>query len=558
MDRQAGAEVNDERSSFENGHHGFPFSPANLNLYSLHPPPDQIRLLWEIFVKRIDPLAKILHKPTVTTIITRITENPEALERLEKGKEALIFAIYFSAATSMTDEELEAGLGSNKKTMMARYRQAAENTLMNANFLSTQEFVTLQAFLLYLACVRWSEDTRMVWTLTGLAIRIAQSLGLHRDGEHFPELSSFDKEMRRRVWWQLHYLNCAASDDQGSDGASACLNFDTKMPSNVNDSDLDPNTYQYSLEDRDGLSDMTFCLIRYEMMQTRRLIEGNRSIAEKENLLKACYERLETKYLAYCHHGGTLYWLVENIARMAMAKEWLLLYHDQGRLDRSRKLSREMKDRLFLTNLQIIERSIQLELDPRATEWRWLIPRSHQWLPMVFVLAELCVRSKCDVVDRAWRAVETSYSQRTGFEEWESGNSAFLRKLMEKARAKRNADLSMESWNSLTNANIAPITQSSELEEDIGRSLRMEEPAVMPLTSPSSGLLSFPPAHDVHTDQPSSTFAPWSMNQSAFVNDMGVTDDAIYWNDWDQLVMDFQGRIDSQGQHTWDEALGGT
>ena len=129
---------------------------------------------------------------------------------------------------------------------------------------------------------------------------------------------------------------------------------------------------------------------------------------------------------------------------------------------------------------------------------------------------------------------------------------------MEKARAKRNADLSMESWNSLTNANIAPITQSSELEEDIGRSLRMEEPAVMPLTSPSSGLLSFPPAHDVHTDQPSSTFAPWSMNQSAFVNDMGVTDDAIYWNDWDQLVMDFQGRIDSQGQHTWDEALGGT
>ena len=215
MDRQAGAEVNDERSSFENGHHGFPFSPANLNLYSLHPPPDQIRLLWEIFVKRIDPLAKILHKPTVTTIITRITENPEALERLDKGKEALIFAIYFSAATSMTDEELEAGLGSNKKTMMARYRQAAENTLMNANFLSTQEFVTLQAFLLYLACVRWSEDTRMVWTLTGLAIRIAQSLGLHRDGEHFPELSSFDKEMRRRVWWQLHYLNCAASDDQG-------------------------------------------------------------------------------------------------------------------------------------------------------------------------------------------------------------------------------------------------------------------------------------------------------------------------------------------------------
>jgi hypothetical protein len=43
-------------------------------------------------------------------------------------------------------------------------------------------------------------------TLTGLAIRIAHSLGLHRDGTNF-DVSPFDTEMRRRCWWQICVLD---------------------------------------------------------------------------------------------------------------------------------------------------------------------------------------------------------------------------------------------------------------------------------------------------------------------------------------------------------------
>lgn len=500
-------------------------------------------------------MAKVLHKPTVQKVFTRITENPEGLERLDKTTEGLVFAIYFAAVTSMTEEELESSLGGNKPTMATKYRQAAENALMNADFLSTQEFVTLQAFIIYLACVRWSEDTRMVWTLTGLALRIAQSLGLHRDGTHFPELPPFDREIRRRVWWHLHYLDCCASEDHGSDPTSADLNSDTRVPLNINDSDLDQTTTEISLTDHEGITDITFCLIRYDITRTRRMIKISRSMTEKEILLKACYQRLESKYLSYCQHGGTLYWLAENIARMAIAREWLLLYHDQSRLDRSHTISRKMKDRLFLTNLQIIERSIQLESDSRANEWRWLIPRSHQWLPMVAVLAELCVRSQCDVVERAWRAVETSYNQRSESGKWKSGNDAMLRKLMEKARAKRDKELSTESWDSLTNATFAATSQPAHTDEEVQGGFRMEVEA----TPPSSHYGHIPSvySHDAQADQPS-TLAPWNLNQSAFVNDMGVVDDSIYWHNWDQLVMDFQGGVDGQEQYTWEAAPGET
>jgi hypothetical protein len=107
-------EVEEMVSNSGSNRHGFPFSPANIDLYSLHPSAVQIKHLWEVFTKRIDPLVKILHKPTVQVIITRIIESSETLQRLDKATEALVFAVYFSAVTSMTDDELVESLGGNK------------------------------------------------------------------------------------------------------------------------------------------------------------------------------------------------------------------------------------------------------------------------------------------------------------------------------------------------------------------------------------------------------------------------------------------------------------
>jgi hypothetical protein len=90
--------------------------------------------------------------------------------------------------------------GIRKETLLRQYRFGIEQALARAGFLNTNEIVTVQAFVLFLVCVRRHDDTRFVWSLTGLALRISQSLGLHRDGTRFG-LSPFDTEMRRRLWW---------------------------------------------------------------------------------------------------------------------------------------------------------------------------------------------------------------------------------------------------------------------------------------------------------------------------------------------------------------------
>lgn len=102
--------------------------------------------------------------------------------------------------------------GVRKELLLRQYRFGTEQSLARAGFLNTNEIVTVQAFVLFLVCVRRHDDTRFVWSLTGLALRIAQSLGLHRDGSKFG-LSPFDTEMRRRLWWvsKLNLISLSCS-----------------------------------------------------------------------------------------------------------------------------------------------------------------------------------------------------------------------------------------------------------------------------------------------------------------------------------------------------------
>jgi hypothetical protein len=184
------------------------YSSANVDLRPFHPLPSQIPFIWKVYCDNIHPLTGLLHIPTMGKTISSVAEN---LSHLAKSTEALMFAIYYAVITSMPPSDVFKNFGIEKPTLLSRYRFAVEQALARANFLNTAEIVTLQAFVLFLVCVRRHDDSRFVWTLTGLAIRLAQSLGLHRDGEVF-NLPPFNVEMRRRLWWQVVTLDVRSSE----------------------------------------------------------------------------------------------------------------------------------------------------------------------------------------------------------------------------------------------------------------------------------------------------------------------------------------------------------
>ncbi|KFY07462.1 hypothetical protein V492_07124 [Pseudogymnoascus sp. VKM F-4246] len=437
------------------GHQGFLFgySSTMVNLRSLHPLPSQIPYMWDVFIENVDPLTKVLHVPTMAKAIKEAKEN---LDCLSKSIEALLFAIYYSVVTSMSQEEVKSSFGTDKSVLIDRYRFGVEQALARADFLNTSELVVIQAFALFLTCVRRHDQSKFVWSLTGLAIRLSIGLGLHRDGSKMG-LSPFDTEMRRRVWWSLCVIDVRASEDYGSEPAIQEGTYDTLFPLNVNDTDLDPHATE-PFPEHVGVSDMTFCLIRYEVCKVMRHLPyatprayccsqelaSASTFEEKEKMVRDLHAHLETKYLQYCLNSGPLHWVAATVSRLVLAKMSIMIFFRGP--DSPDNLPQHIRDRLFIASIEINEYSRLLETGAATKKWGWLFHTYVHWHALVYILREICNRPRCPVTDRAWRAVDSSFSS------WDdavkhsrsSKNGMLwlpLRRLMAKARRKREEDL---------------------------------------------------------------------------------------------------------------------
>lgn len=83
------------------GHNLSPFSP---NLIDLHPLPSQIPFLLDVFSENVNIIFQIVHIPTIKNMV-RDWRGRE-MKGLTPANEALMFAIYYAAITSMEEEDV--------------------------------------------------------------------------------------------------------------------------------------------------------------------------------------------------------------------------------------------------------------------------------------------------------------------------------------------------------------------------------------------------------------------------------------------------------------------
>lgn len=78
-----------------------------------------------------------------------------------------------------------------------------------------------------------------VWTIFGIIVRVALRMGYHRDPTHFPDLTPFDGEMRRRNWALIRQFDLMISFQMGLPSSIQEDQCDTEPPRNLLDSDFD-------------------------------------------------------------------------------------------------------------------------------------------------------------------------------------------------------------------------------------------------------------------------------------------------------------------------------
>lgn len=158
---------------------GLVFGSLSRSSRPSHPPPHLVGQLWSIFKENVDPLTKVVHVPTMTIGIRRAMENPETIP---EDMEALVFAVYNTAIMSLSPQDCERLLGKRRATLLEEYASATAAALLRADFMGTTDLAVLQALILHLLSVRDLYEPRIVWSLMGVASRVAQRMGLDQDG----------------------------------------------------------------------------------------------------------------------------------------------------------------------------------------------------------------------------------------------------------------------------------------------------------------------------------------------------------------------------------------
>lgn len=395
------------------------FQALAQSLLAYHPPLSQSVELFEIFKHSVAPLVHIFHMPTLVISYWDAVASPETLDR---NTEALLFAIYYSTVISMESEQCEEVLGFSRAAAVKHYQFAVEQAMARANLLNTQSVVLIQAVVLFLSALRNEDASRTAWSMTALIFHIAQAMGLHRDGESFG-LRPLETEIRRRLWWHICLLDIRSSEYHGCETIVHESMFDTRMPLNINDSDLNPDMIVPPAE-REESTEMTFCLIRCEVMRIvwktgyvspamRRPgqpVEGL-SLGERTSLANDLQQRLEERYLKHCDISSPFFQVCVTVARLIIARTWLVVYYPLRQKDDGANLPSPIRDQLFTISIKILELSYELLTSPPLAQWTWHSKTHIQWHAVAFVLSEICSRPPSQDCDRAWEYTQTVYDR---------------------------------------------------------------------------------------------------------------------------------------------------
>ncbi|CAI7634544.1 unnamed protein product [Penicillium pancosmium] len=449
-----------------------------------HPPLSQSVALVELFKERVLPLVHIFHAPT---LMRDYWNAMASLNTLDRNSEALIFAIYYSTVISMESEQCESVIGVSRGVALRHYQFAVQQAMARADFLNTQSVTLLQAVVLFLSALRNVDASRRTWSLTALVFHIARAMGLHRDGTAFG-LPPLETELRRRLWWHICFLDIRSSEYHGCQPIVQDSAFDTKMPLNIDDSDLVHGMTEPPIE-REEATEMTFCLVRCEVLRvawkTSYFFPSEMSSDERqeekiptnpEEMAKSLTEKLEERYIKHCDPSVPFLKLCMTVARLMINRIWLAIYYPP-RQKPSSSLPAASRDKMFLTAISILEFSTILISSPEVAQWIWHSKTHIQWHAVVIVLAEICSRPSSPECDRAWECANTVYNR------WnmqnDRANSLYrpINRLMAKAKSVRGTQINEEREAHPRTPGVASVT-FNDLAEDMPSDFLLEPPEI--------------------------------------------------------------------------------
>ncbi|GIJ85616.1 hypothetical protein Asppvi_004475 [Aspergillus pseudoviridinutans] len=406
-------------------------SPSNV--YCFYPDTrGDCYLLLNVFLANVDPVVRIVHRPSLARRFDGFIRTHYSLDKTPVGSschymtfdinqsdtfEPLAMSIFYAAINSMKETDVSAAFNTDKSRLLLRYRAGIEVYLKQHDFMTSRVFEVLQAFVIFLTAQYREDDIGKVWPLTGLAIRMATSQGLHRDPLALPQgtIDIVQVELRRRLWAQICHLDFRAAEGHGFAPSIHESDFDTRLPLNVDDVDLiegvAPST---RLLDAPKFTDMTIYLLRVTAAQCYgRIIQITHAsrkriracsqgplgeaqvLSELQTLLRtaeAMAAELETaldNLVQYCDRRVSLQSMALQLSAHLKSKFWVIFWIQISRQDREKIISPAMRRSIFMDAATTVENWCTIASSKECEPFQWHISSHAGFYPILYVLSEV-------------------------------------------------------------------------------------------------------------------------------------------------------------------------
>jgi len=358
-------------------------------------------------------------------------------------------------------------------------------------------------------------------------------------------------------------LDIRSSEDRGSENMVLEGTYNTRVPLNINDEDMDPDSQV--ITERIGFTEMSFSRISHDVSVAVRRFNHyplkmdseekplSLTFEERSRMVTKCHQHIEKTYLVHCDITTPIAFVATTVARLVISRMYLSVYHPFRQGARISPPQGMVRDNLLQVAVEVLEYAQVLEREPTLAQWRWLFGTWVQWHALAVTLAALCVQDKGPLVARAWRIVDLVY------DEWavriaDSTRGMLwrpIKKLMGKAQANRRGataligDLPMMDGTNVYNSDVTNA-QTVPLEMPPLDNLRI------PDLSPESKLLGGGHLLPIGTPQlglPPYQFDP---NQQYLLDITLPLADAnmmepINWTEWDEFMREFEMESQSGG-----------
>ncbi|KAI1382071.1 hypothetical protein F4677DRAFT_439875 [Hypoxylon crocopeplum] len=372
------------------------------------------RLIKQYFVS-VHPIAPCSHKPSLEAIYTTFWEEVNAGFEPRPSMQAVIFGVMFSGAISLDETTASPELGGyTKASWVASLKMGTETALSKANFLRTTKVETMQAFIVYMLPLCRAEVSRAHSVLVGAAVRMAECMGLHRDGEAYG-LTPLETHVRRLIWHQLCFLDIRTCEAQGPKPVIRRDDYDTKLPINCNEDEL---THAATApEPSDTWTTNTLPLIRFEINEVMRTVWiDRRRLEARRTTLTAVLTKIETFRRRMTEKYDHLLDVTRPIQRYAKCVMYLLTYrlhvmvlhpyHSNTAIPMPPRLNQL----LITSGIMIVELAIQLETNPNFQDWSWYLGAYFQYQIALLLATEVYFRPQSRDAERIWSCLDYVFS----------------------------------------------------------------------------------------------------------------------------------------------------